>query len=95
MVPEMSEEKKICERNFERRNPDMSSNSCFTSTRNKKRIKERYIKDVIEKVNLWRHYHKGYFDPERNNVIQLSLEASAQKVGISKKTLDDYLFQIR
>lgn len=62
---------------------------------NKKRIKERYIKDVIEKVNLWRNYHKGYFDLEKNHVIQLSLDDAALKVGISKKTLDDYLFQIR
>jgi hypothetical protein len=63
---------------------------------NKKRIKERYIREVIDKVNLWRNYHKeGFYDRNQNRVISLSLEAAAQKVGISKKTLDDYLFQIR
>jgi len=47
-------------------------------------------------VNLWRNYHKdGFYDKTQNRLLQLSLEAAAQKVGISKKTLDDYLFQIR
>ena len=62
----------------------------------KKRIKERYIKDVIDKVNLWRNLHKeGWYDNQKNCNVHLSLDAAAQKVGISKKTLDDYLFQIR
>lgn len=62
----------------------------------KKRIKERYIREVIEKVNLWRLYHKeGFYDRTQNRLISLSLDAAAQKVGISKKTLDDYLFQLR
>ena len=29
------------------------------------------------------------------NIIRYSLEDSAQKVGISKKSLDDYLLQLR
>ena len=62
----------------------------------KKRIKERYIREVIEKVNQWRLYHKeGFYDRTQNRLISLSLDAAAQKVGISKKTLDDYLFQLR
>ena len=63
---------------------------------NKKRVKERYIEEVIHMVNLWRNYHKeGFYDKVQNRLLQLSLDAAAQKVGISKKTLDDYLFQIR
>lgn len=59
----------------------------------KKRIKERVIGDVIEKVVLWRKMHEGI--EENGKKIQIPLDVAAQRVGISKKTLDDYLFQIK
>ena len=32
---------------------------------------------------------------DENNLIRYSLEDAAQKVGVSKKSLDDYLLQLR
>jgi hypothetical protein len=49
------------------------------------RTKERKIKTIILKVNEWR---KLYRDGK-------TLEEAATIVGISKKSLDDYLLQIR
>jgi hypothetical protein len=59
----------------------------------KKRIKERVIGDVIQKVVLWRQMHDGI--EENGKKVQIPLDVAAQRVGISKKTLDDYLFQIK
>ena len=39
-------------------------------------------------------FFSGIFD-ENGNKIKLSLKESAEKIGINKKTLDDYLIQIR
>jgi hypothetical protein len=59
-----------------------------------KRSKERKIGYIIEKVFLWRKLYNGFTD-ERGNLIKLTLEEAAEKVGISKKSLDDYLIQLR
>ena len=58
-----------------------------------RRAKERKIGKVIEKVALWRKLFSGISIEGTN--IQMSLESAAKKVGLSKKTLDDYLMQIR
>ena len=59
----------------------------------KSRIKERTIEEVIQKVSLWRLLYTGY---QKNGVtVKMSLEEAAQKVKISKKSLDDYLMQLR
>jgi len=47
------------------------------------RTKERKIGEVVAKVLLWR---KIYADGDK-----ISLEEAASKVGMSKKSLDDYL----
>ena len=60
-----------------------------------KRSKERRIDFVIEKVKLWRRLFNGYADTKSGNLIRYSLEEAARKVGLSKKSLDDYLLQIR
>lgn len=60
-----------------------------------KRTKERKIGEILNKVLLWRKYYSGMIDPTTGQVTKLSLEDAAQKVGISKKSLDDYLLQIR
>jgi hypothetical protein len=59
-----------------------------------KRSKERKIGYIIEKVFLWRKLYNGFKD-EQGNLIKLTLEEAAEKVGISKKSLDDYLIQLR
>lgn len=59
-----------------------------------RRSKERKIGSVIKKVYMWRKMYTGFKD-ENDNLIKLTLEEAAKKVGISKKSLDDYLIQLR
>ena len=59
-----------------------------------RRTKERRIGHIIDKVIEWRKYYSGTVN-ERNQPLKYSLEEAAKVVGISKKSLDDYLFQIR
>ncbi len=59
-----------------------------------KRTKERKIGFIIEKVNTWRKYYNGYYD-EKGNFTKFSLDEAAKKIDISKKSLDDYLLQLR
>lgn len=56
--------------------------------------KEKKIGEVVEKVALWRRFYTGFYD-EKGTFIQKPLESAATEVGIAKKTLDDYLLQIR
>lgn len=55
-----------------------------------RRTKERKIEDVLQKVALWRQLYEGFQD-NQGHFHKLSLEESASKLEISKKTLDDYL----
>ena len=59
-----------------------------------KRTKERKIGFIIEKVNSWRKLYNGFYD-ENKSFIKYSLEDAANIIGISKKSLDDYLLQLR
>lgn len=59
-----------------------------------KRNKERKISEVIEKVSKWRQLYTGSLGPD-GRIEKCSLEEAALKVGIAKKTLDDYLLQLR
>ncbi len=55
-----------------------------------RRLKERKIKHVIEKVLKWRELYAGIDSKDK-----IPLEEGAKIVNISKKTLDDYLSQIK
>jgi len=59
-----------------------------------KRTKERTIGYIIEKVSQWRKLYNGYMD-ENHQPKRMSLEDAAAEVGVSKKSLDDYLSQLR
>lgn len=59
-----------------------------------KRTKERKIGSVIEKVNAWRRLYNGYYD-ENRKFVKHSLEDAARILNTSKKSLDDYLLQLR
>lgn len=59
-----------------------------------KRNKERKIEYIIEKVSEWRKLYTGSLDAD-GKIVKLSLDDAAKKVGIAKKTLDDYLLQLR
>ena len=58
------------------------------------RIKERTISEVISSVSLWRLLYTGYENAD-GTIVKLTLEEAASKVKISKKSLDDYLMQLR
>ena len=52
-----------------------------------RRTKERKIGDVVGKVLQWRNIY--------GDGSKLSLEQAAEKVGMSKKSLDDYMLQLK
>jgi hypothetical protein len=79
---------------IEEENDNNEENQNFFINKKSKRSKERKINFIIEKVLLWRKLYNG-FEDEKGNTIKLTLEEAADKVGISKKSLDDYLIQIR
>ena len=58
------------------------------------RTKDRKICYIIEKVALWRNLYNGtvLVQGDRN---KLTLEEASMHIGISKKSLDDYLLQLR
>jgi hypothetical protein len=55
----------------------------------KLRNKEKTIGEVITKVREWRKMNSD------SSLNKLSLEEASKKVGIVKKSLDDYLIQIK
>ena len=55
-----------------------------------RRTKERQIRFVVERVSLWRKLYNGV-DMGNGETVRYSLEDAANLVGISKKSLDDYL----
>lgn len=58
-----------------------------------KRTKERSIEEIIQKVSLWRRLYNGVL--LNGQLVKYSLEEAATKVEVSKKSLDDYLLQLR
>jgi len=75
--------------------PEQHQNSDDGMQPKQKRTKERKIGEILEKVLQWRRLYNGTTDAKTGQVVKMSLEEAAQKVGISKKSLDDYLLQIR
>jgi len=59
-----------------------------------RRTKERKIGYIIEKVARWRNLYNGIVNSKGEHV-RMTLEEAAMQVGISKKSLDDYLLQLR
>ena len=59
-----------------------------------KREKERKIGYILKKVYLWKKLYEGVVD-RLGNKIKMTLQDAAEKVDISKKSLDEYLNQIR
>ena len=60
----------------------------------KKREKEKTISEVIRKVATWRRLYTGILLNEME-LVRYTLEGAAYKVGMSKKSLDDFLLQLR
>ena len=60
-------------------------------------MRERTIEDIIKSVSIWRRLYNG-IKKEINGseaIVRYTLKDAAKKVGIPKKSLDDYLLQIR
>ncbi|CAD8175582.1 unnamed protein product [Paramecium octaurelia] len=55
-----------------------------------KRVKERSILDAKQSVDEWRKLFKNGETDQNGNKIKYSLKQAAEKVGVPKKTLEDY-----
>lgn len=66
----------------------------ITNQNASRRTKERKIGFIVERVSQWRNLYKGILD-SCGELNKLALDDAADQVGISKKSLDDYLLQIR
>jgi len=71
-----------------------TTSSVYADNALDKRTKERQIRFVVERVSLWRKLYNGV-ELGNGETVRYSLEDSAKLVGISKKSLDDYLLQLR
>ena len=79
----------------EEKNDDEKSDNSYPELGIKtRRAKERKIGSVVRKVYMWRRLYTGFKD-DQGRTIKMTLEEAAKKVGISKKSLDDYLIQLR
>lgn len=58
------------------------------------RVKERELAVIIKKVKKWRDLYRGY-PGKGGKRINYSLEDAASFVNLPKKTLDDYLQQLK
>ena len=56
--------------------------------------RSRKIGDVVKLVYAQRKYFNGFYN-DLDEKVKLNLEEASKKVGIKRKTLDDYLKQIR
>ena len=77
--------------NFNKFNDDISENSIKLGT---KKTRERRINYVIEKVNAWRKLYTGFIN-EKNEFEKYGCKEAAKKIGVSKKSLDLYLLQLK
>ena len=59
-----------------------------------RKTKKRKIGNIIEKLKIWRSYHQGYAN-NYGKIVKLSLDEAAERVGLPKKSLDDYLLQMK
>ena len=57
------------------------------------REKERNIGIIVDKVREWRSYYSGRETPD--GIVKMNLEEAARLVKMPKKSLDDYLLQIK
>lgn len=58
-------------------------------------MRERTIAEIVARVALWRSLYNGKIHEKSGQLVRYNFWAGARKIGISKKSLDDYLLQIR
>jgi hypothetical protein len=71
------------------------SDSSSDEKAKRRRHKERKIGEVLDLVLRWRKLYSGVRDYKTGQIVKLSLEDAAKRLGVAKKSLDDYLLQIR
>ncbi|CAD8163211.1 unnamed protein product [Paramecium octaurelia] len=60
-----------------------------------KRVKERSIKEAKQKVDQWRSLYKNGEIDANGQKIKYSLNKAAEKVGVPKKSLEDYRYLLK
>jgi hypothetical protein len=63
-----------------------------------KKSSERTLREVLKLISEWRRIHKEetvVVDPTTQTCQRISLAQAAQKLGISKKSLDDYYMNLK
>ncbi|KRX07516.1 hypothetical protein PPERSA_11065 [Pseudocohnilembus persalinus] len=94
-VKKISQQQQVNQQDFEsisqnQRNIDKNNNN-----QGRKRVKERKIQEVIKFVQQYKMLKRDGVPFEKLNCCQkLTQEQCAQRVGVSKKTLDDYMSQL-
>jgi len=53
------------------------------------------IGEACDLVWKWRSYYNGVTDSSTGEFIKMGLEEGARKLGVAKKSLDDYLLMIK
>ncbi|KRX00706.1 hypothetical protein PPERSA_00933 [Pseudocohnilembus persalinus] len=68
-----------------------------SETTKQKRVRERSIIEVIEKVQQWRNLFENGIPSEKdsNQMIRITLHQAAAMVNLSKKSLDNYHLQLK
>mmetsp|Transcript_30552 Transcript_30552/g.27764 ORF Transcript_30552/g.27764 Transcript_30552/m.27764 type:complete len:120 (+) Transcript_30552:381-740(+) len=61
----------------------------------RRRNQERKVGEVLDLIQKWRSYYDGTQSPSSQKVGKFSLTDAATKVGVPKKSLDDYLMVIK
>lgn len=62
------------------------------------RLKERNLQEIVDAVTEWRRLYGGVWEKDKKGrpvLKHYNLYEAAEKVGLSKKSLDDYLLQLR
>jgi hypothetical protein len=64
---------------------DQDSSSTTNEKGKRKRHKERKIGEVLDLVLKWRKLYSGIRDPRTGQIVKLSLDDAAKRVGVAKK----------
>lgn len=76
--------------NFVKEEENREADLCWGAEDTKERDRSRTIGEIMQHVRKWRHIAE-----EGVNGVKVNLQAAASYVGIPKKSLDDYFYQLR
>mmetsp|Transcript_35628 Transcript_35628/g.32098 ORF Transcript_35628/g.32098 Transcript_35628/m.32098 type:complete len:401 (-) Transcript_35628:453-1655(-) len=61
----------------------------------RRRNQERNVTEVLNILKQWRALYNGIIDPQTGKKVKISLNEAANKVGVPKKSLEDYAMIIK